>query len=373
MGISPMVFPTVAEIDLAAFADNVQSVRAQLSHSCDLMAVIKADAYGHGATRLATVALREGASWLAVARCQEGIKLRQHGIDAPILILGPVWAEEVSALLAYRLTPTVSSVREAGWLEREAGRRKMRCGVHVKVDTGMGRLGLTTEQMPTLLKCLRRLDSLDVEGLMTHLATADAPGEHLAQLQLERFSEAVEGWAKEGITPTYIHAANSAAVYRYPHSHYTLVRAGLALYGSSAVSAATSLKPVLTWKTRLARLQDVAVGQGISYGHTFVASRPSCIGTLSVGYADGLSRALSNVGEVLVRGQRAPIVGQITMDMCMIDLTDIPLARHGDEVVLIGAQDADCLSADDMAAKCGRIPYEIFCAISSRVTRQYIS
>lgn len=376
MGISPVVSPTVAEINLAAFANNVRSVRAQLSPACDLMAVIKADAYGHGATPLANVALCEGASWLAVARCQEGMQLRQHGIDAPILVLGPVWAEEVSALMAYRLTPVVSSVEEAICLDREAGRRRMDYyEVHVKVDTGMGRLGLTVDQMPALLNRCREFGHLEIEGLMTHLATADLPDEHVTRLQLDRFCKVIEAWAERGFKPRYIHAANSAAVYRYPYSHHTLVRTGLALYGVHPFEApaAMRLQPVLTWKTRLARIQEVPAGHGISYGHTFVTSRPSRIGTLTVGYADGLSRALSNIGEVLVQGRRAPLVGQITMDMCMIDLTDIPLASPGDEVVLIGAQGTDHLTVDEMAARCGRIPYEIFCAISPRVTRRYIS
>jgi alanine racemase len=369
-----VVSPTVAEIDVAAFAHNVRSVRACLSSSCDLMAVVKADAYGHGAAPLALVALREGAAWLAVARCQEGMSLRHHGIDAPILVLGAVCPEEIVSLLAYRLTPVVSSSDEVHWLEREAGRLGVCPAIHVKIDTGMGRLGVMPDQVRQLLDCLDGCPHLSVEGLMTHLATADSADVQTVRLQLRRFCHVVQSCIERGCTPRYVHAANSAALYRYPESHGTLVRVGLALYGSHPFDApaAAALQPVLTWKTRLVRIQEVPTGAGISYGHTFMTSRASRIGTLSVGYADGLCRKLSNTGEVLVQGQRAPLVGQITMDMCMIDLTDIPSARVGDEVVLIGVQGSECLTADEMAWRCGGMPYEVFCAIGPRVARRYI-
>lgn len=370
-----MASPTVAEIDIAAFAQNVRSVRACLSPSCDLMAVVKADAYGHGAVPLAQVALCEGAAWLAVARCQEGMNLRHHGIDARILVLGAVCPEEAASLIAYRLTPVVSSPDEMHWLEREAARLGVCQAIHVKIDTGMGRLGVMPDQALQLLECLDGCPHLHIEGLMTHLATADSADAKTVRLQLDRFCQVVQTCAKRGCTPRYVHAANSAALYRYPQSHGTLVRVGLALYGSHPFEApaAAALQPVLTWKTRLARIQEVPAGEGISYGHTFVTSRASRIGTLSVGYADGLCRQLSNTGEVLVHGQRAPLVGHITMDMCMIDLTDIPPARVGDEVVLIGVQGAERITADEMAGRCGRIPYEVFCAIGPRVSRRYIS
>ncbi len=337
------------------------------------MAVVKANAYGHGAVPLAAVALREGATGLAVTHCQEGIDLRQHGVDAPILVLGPVWPEAVDTLIAYRLTSVLSSLNDVNRLQGAARRRGVCYPIHVNIDTGMGRLGAMPEGVSTLLDRLRTCTSLHLEGLMTHLATADQADDRTAREQLDRFCRVVQMCAARGMAPRYVHAANSAALYRYPDSHGTLVRAGLALYGSHPFDApAAALQPILTWKTRIARLQDVPVGHGISYGHTFITSRPSRIATLPVGYADGLCRQLSNVGDVLVHGQRAPLVGHITMDMCMIDLTDIPAARVGDEVVLIGDQGTDCLTADDVAARCGRIPYEIFCAISPRVPRRYI-
>jgi alanine racemase len=338
------------------------------------MAVVKANAYGHGAEFLATVALQEGASWLAVARCQEGMTLRQHGIEAPILLLGPIWPEEVAALVAYRLTPVLGTLDDAQRFNCEAKRQGLCYPVHVKVDTGMGRLGISPEMMPAFFDILPTWKNLRLEGLMTHLATADLADDRMVQKQLHYFAQVVQAYIARGLALRYVHAANSAAMYRYPHSHGTLVRCGIALYGSHPFEApeAAELRPVLTWKTRLARLQDMPAGYGISYGHSFVTQRPSRVGTLPVGYADGLCRRLSNVGEVLVQGQRAPLVGQVSMDMCMIDLTEVPQARVGDDVVLIGTQGEEQITVDEMAARCDCIPYEVFCAISHRVPRRYV-
>jgi alanine racemase len=374
MGLCPAACATVAEIDLAAFAHNVRLIRSHLSPACQLMAVVKANAYGHGAGALAAVAVQQGAALLAVAQCQEGVALRQEGITAPILVLGTIWPEDVEALMAYRLRPVVGSYEEAVGVQLEAERRGLYCPVHVNIDTGMGRLGFLPRMVPALAQKLGTYTHLRVEGLMTHLATADTADARTVHEQLDRFAWVVRAFAAQGVTPRYIHVANSAALYRYPQSHYTLVRPGIALYGSHPFEAseAAALRPVLTWKTRLARVQETPAGWGIGYGHTFVTKRPSVIGTLPVGYADGLCRGLSNVGEVLVHGRRAPLVGLICMDMCMVDLTDIPRVRVGDEVVLIGAQGSERITVEDMARRCGQISYEIFCAIGQRVTRRYV-
>jgi alanine racemase len=374
MGMSPLAQPTVAEIQVMAFAQNVRAVRACLAPTCELMAVVKANAYGHGAEPLAAVALQEGASCLAVARCQEGISLRQAGITAPILVLGPVWPEDVEALVAYRLSSVIGALEDARRLNQEAKRQGQCYPVHVKVDTGMGRLGLLPAMTPDLCDTLQSLRNLHLDGLMTHLATADLADDCTVRAQLRCFYQVMRTCATRGLTPRYVHAANSAALYRYPQSHGTLVRSGIALYGLHPFDApaAALLQPVLTWKTRIARVQKCSSGCGISYGHTFITQRPSRIGTLPVGYADGLCRRLSNVGEVLVHGQRVPLVGQISMDMCMIDLTEVPYAEVGDEVVLLGSQGAACITAEEMASRCGTIPYDIFCAISQRVPRRYV-
>ncbi len=374
MALSSVAPPTVADINITAFTQNVCAVRARLAAPCELMAVVKADAYGHGAVALAAPALQAGATWLAVARCDEGVQLRLHGIDAPILLLGPIWPDEIDALLAYRLTPVIGSLEDARLVHQHAKQRGWQVQVHVNVDTGMGRLGVQPQQMSALLTRMETLTHLDLQGVMTHMATADHHDKRILQAQWRCFCRVVQMLRDRGMTPRYIHAANSAALYRFPQIHGQIVRPGLALYGSHPFEApdADVLRPVLSWKTRLARIETVASGCGISYGHTFVTSRRSRIGTLPVGYADGLCRRLSNVGEVLVHGQRAPLVGQITMDMCMIDVTEIPQAQIGDEVVLIGAQGADRITVEAMASHCGQIPYEIFCAISARVPRRYV-
>lgn len=245
--------------------------------------------------------------------------------------------------------------------------------VHVNIDTGMGRLGVLAAEGARIASDLAACPQVRVEGLMTHLATADTSDTEAVRIQLERFAEVRRLFVARGIRPRYCHVANSAALYRFPESHYTMVRPGIALYGSHPFEAreAVALRPVLTWKTRLARVQAVPAGYGVSYGHTFVTQRPSVIGTLPVGYADGFCRGLSNRGEVLVHGRRVPVVGRICMDMATVDLTDLPQAGLGDEVILIGRQGTETVTVDEMARHCGRIPYEVFCAIGPRVPRQY--
>jgi alanine racemase len=229
--------------------------------------------------------------------------------------------------------------------------------------------------VPALVNALQALPNLRLDGLMTHLATADLADHCTVREQLRRFQEVVRACAAMGLAPRYVHIANSAALYRYPESHGTLVRPGIALYGSHPFAApeAAVLQPVLTWKTRIARIQEFPSGCGVGYGHAFTTQRPSRIGTLPVGYADGFCRRLSNVGEVLVGGQRVPLVGHISMDMCMIDLTGVPHAERGDEVVLLGVQGTERITADEIAARCSCLPYEVFCAIGQRVPRCYVS
>ena len=373
MAVDSVALPTVAEVDISAFTHNVNAVRSRLTAPCELMAVVKANAYGHGAAALAAYALQAGATWLAVSRCDEGAQLRLQGIDAPIVLLGPIWPDEVDALLAYHITPVIGSLDDAWLVQQHAQQHGRRAPAHLNIDTGMGRLGLRPERLPGFLAQLEALTHLEWQGVMTHMATADDLDERVVKMQWRTFCQALSTLRDGGVTPCYIHAANSAALFRFPHMHGDMARAGLALYGAQPCDAlgTEALRPVLSWKTRLARIETVAAGCGISYGHTFVTSRCSRIATLPVGYADGLCRTLSNVGEALVHGRRAPFVGQITMDMCMIDVTDIPQARVGGEAVLIGAQGEDRITVEAMAARCGHIPYEVLCAISARVPRRY--
>ena len=367
--------PAVAEINVNAFAHNIRVVQDCLPPECEIMAVVKADAYGHGAEALGAAALAAGATWLGVARCLEGAALRRHGISAPILVLGPTWGEEIEALLAHRLTPTIGSCAEADRLNREAGRRALAWPVHLKVDTSMSRYGVMPRDCPAFLGRLGDWPHLHLQGVMTHLATADAPDDGGGtRRHLEDFRGVLQAAADRGVKPRYVHAAGSAAIFRYPESRGNLVRPGISLYGSHPFPSrrASALRPVMRWTTRVVRVQSVPAGTGVSYGHTFVTGRPSRLGTLPVGYADGLDRGLSNAGEVLVHGRRARIVGRVCMGLCVIDLTDIPQAQVGDEAVLIGDQERDLLTVDDMATRCGRIPYELLCGIGQQVPRRHV-
>ena len=367
--------PAVAEIDVDAFAHNLRTVRDCLQPDCEIMAVVKADAYGHGAAVLAEAALANGATWLGVARCLEGVSLRQQGIRAPILVLGPTWPEEIDALVHHRLTPTVGRCEDADQLNREAARRRLTYPMHLKVDTGMSRYGLLPQDCAAFFSKLGKWPHLHLQGVMTHLATADASdGDSGVRRQLDDFRGVLQAAAARGVKPRYVHAAGSAGIFRYPESHGNLVRPGISLYGSHPFPSrrACGLRPVMRWATRLIRIQGVPAGIGVSYGHSFVTQRPSRLGTLPVGYADGLDRGLSNVGEVLIRGRRAPIVGRVCMGLCVIDLTDVPQTQVGDVVVLIGAQERDRLTVDDMAERCGRIPYEVLCAVGQQVPRRYV-
>ena len=365
----------MAEINIDAFAHNLRTVRDCLQPGCDIMAVVKADAYGHGAAVLAEAALANGATWLGVARCLEGAALRQHGIRAPILVLGPTWPEELDALVHYRLTPTVGRCEDADCLNREAARRRLTYPMHLKVDTSMSRYGLLPQDCAAFFDKLDEWPHLRLKGVMTHLATADAADDGSGtRCHLDDFRGVLQAAAARGIQPRYVHAAGSAGIFRYPESHGNLVRPGISLYGSHPFPSrrACELRPVMRWTTRLIRIQAVPAGIGVSYGHSFITRRPSRLGTLPLGYADGLDRGLSNVGEVLIRGQRAPMVGRVCMGLCVIDLTDVPQAQVGDEAVLIGAQGQDRLTVDDMAARCGRIPYELLCAVGQQVPRRYV-
>ena len=339
------------------------------------MAVVKADAYGHGAAVLAEAALANGATWLGVARCLEGAALRQQGIRAPILVLGPTWPEELDALVHHRLTPTIGRCEDADRLNREAARRRLTYPMHLKVDTSMSRYGLLPQDCAAFLDKLGEWPYLRLQGVMTHLATADAADDGSGTRgHLDDFRAVLQAAAAKGVKPRYVHAAGSAGIFRYPESHGNLVRPGISLYGSHPFPSrrACELRPVMRWTTHLIRIQDVPAGTGVSYGHTFVTRRPSRLGTLPVGYADGLDRGLSNLGEVLIYGRRAPIVGRVCMGLCVVDLTDVPQTQVGDEVVLIGAQGKDRLTVDDMAERCGRIPYEVLCAVGQQVPRRYL-
>jgi len=359
--------PTAAVINLGALEHNFNEV-ARRAPGKKILAVVKAQAYGHGA---AVVSRR----LLGLALVEEGMELRRAGIDAPILVMGSLFPKQAEALVASRLTPVVYTMDTARALAHAAQKLNTVVSVHVKIDTGMGRIGIASEEALEFIKNLRGLPGIDVHGLMTHFADADLRDKEFASKQMDRFDVLVRSLLESGIAVPLIHAANSAAVIDYQRALFTMVRPGVMLYGYNPLDAGAApadLLPVLSLVTRIAFLKKVAVGVPISYGRTFVTRRESLIATLPIGYADGFSRGLSNKGEALVMGRRVPVVGRVCMDMCMVDVTEVPGVAEGDDVVLIGSQGGGRITADDIAVKTGTIPYEVLCGISSRVPRIYL-
>jgi alanine racemase len=362
--------PTWLRIDLDGLAHNLRRLR-QIA-GVPLMAVLKADAYGHGAVRVARTALVNGATMLAVATLSEGRALREADITAPILVLGytPPW--QAREAVALGLTCTVFDRDVAQALAKAATTLRRVASIHVEVDTGMARLGLQPEQTLAFLQMLATLPALKVEGLYTHFATADEADTAFAEAQLGRFSQVLAEVTAAGLRPPLVHAANSAALLRFPTARFDMVRPGVACYGLSpgpATPLPADFRPVLSFHSEVAQVHDHPTGTPISYGGTFVTPRPSRIATIPVGYADGLRR-VPPWREVLVRGQRAPIVGRICMDYAMVDVSDIPGVKRGDPVVLIGTQGNAQITTDEVAGWLGTINYEVVTGILARVPRE---
>jgi alanine racemase len=367
--------------------DRAPESKARAVRRPQIWGVLKADGYGHGAAAIATTLESAGIQGLCVALLEEGIELRLAGLRCPVLVMGGAYGrfrDGVEALLAHQLTPVVYDRAQIDAIARAArfvGRGKVQ--VHLKLDTGMGRLGAREEQLDEILRALRAAPELELEGLMTHLACADA--EDLAETheQLAHFERLCARIEAAGFRPTLRHAAGSAAVFRVPRAHLDVVRPGIALFGVHPCAPALvhehgrtpNLKPAMRVLSEVIALRDVPAGCAIGYGHTWRASRPSIIATLPMGYADGLSRALSNRGAVLIRGTRAPIVGTVSMDLTMVDVTDIPGASVRDEVVVLGPQRGPLgegsIGAEEIAAHIGTIAYECLTNVSRRVPRFY--
>ncbi len=338
------------------------------------MAVVKANAYGHGAVEIAQTLIHHGVVRLAVFSIEEGIALRQAGITVSIIILGPIFREQLEDLFAYRLTPVVSDPSILTALGQCAANGSSPYPIHLKIETGMGRLGLTQNELEIILAKHTFPSSLRLEGLMSHLADSDGLDPDSTNQQINRFERAITAIRKEGFSVPMIHLSNSAGIVRFPSAHYSLVRPGIMLYGYHTMPhtvQAPDLKPVLSLTTRIAQLRLIQPGETVSYNRTFMAKRPTQIAVLPIGYSDGLNRQLSNRGHVLVRERRAPIVGRVCMDMVMIDVTMIPSVTVGDEVVLIGQQGNERITADNLAEWAGTISYEVLCAISPQIPRLY--
>lgn len=367
-----------AEIDLNAVSHNVRALRNITHAGARLMAVVKADAYGHGAGEIARQALRHGADALGVADIGEAVQLRKAGIAAPVLIFGHTPPEQASRLVQFGLTQTVYSLPYARELCQALASRSHKIKIHLKIDTGMGRLGLPVHDMADAMDQALRILSLtgiELEGIYTHFATADSADKTFTLQQFDRFTDLANRLRQEGIQPPVAHAANSAATIDLPGTHLDMVRTGIALYGlypSPEVSRSRiDLHPVMALKSRVVQLKQVPSGSTISYGATCITPGPTTIATIPVGYADGLNRLLSSRGEMLVRGERAPVAGRICMDMTMLDVGHIPEVQENDEVVIFGTQGDAQIHVDEIAASLNTINYEIVTCFA-HVPRVYI-
>jgi alanine racemase len=365
--------PTWADIDLDAFDQNVASVSATLPPRSKIIAVLKADAYGHGAVELARRCHPDHVAMIATALLEEALELRQAGIDLPLLVLGPLGEEQVAMAIEHRITLGVPGPEELEIVARAARERDI--AIHLKLDSGMGRMGVVETELPNVAEIMRSAPRLRIEAFYTHFANASDPEDAFTTEQAARFDTLVETLRQAGITAARRHVANSAAAARGLVREGDFVRAGITLLGAQPLDRAPSpppgLQPLMRWRTEIARLKDLPEGHVVGYGKTFTTTRPSRIATIPAGYADGYSRGLSNRGEVLVRGKRAPIAGRVSMDMTNIDVTDIPGVAIGDEVVLLGSQGGETITVEEIAKKLDTISYEVFCGVSARVPRVY--
>ena len=374
--------PTWAEVSLGALKHNFRTIQSHVGPDVTVCAVVKADSYGHGAIECARALEADGAKWLGVTTTEEGVRLRQAGITVRILLMTGFWRGEEEAVVEHRLTPAVWQEESVALLERAAANLgATKFPVHLKLDTGMSRLGVTPEHLLAFLPCLRNTPHLALEGVFTHLASSEVIDASDVEVQASRFARALDKIHHSGYSPHYTHIANSAAIVSRPQMHRNFVRPGISLYGYYLPFVSSSgapveqkpldVRPVLSWKTQIIGLRDVPAGAGVGYNARLVTSRPSRIAVLPLGYADGLNRHLSCTGRMLVRGQFAPIAGNVSMDITLIDVTDIPTAQIGDVVTIIGTDGDKSITAWEHATISHTIPYEILCGINTRVPRRY--
>lgn len=364
------------EINRSAIAHNVRAIKALLAPQTDLMAVVKADAYGHGAVTVAQTALQSGASWLGVATVPEGIELRQAGIDAPILVMGAVNdPAEVRAIAYWQLQPTIVNPKQALVFSETLAvldQANLSVPVHLKLDTGMTRLGFSWQHAVELARLVQQLAHLETVSIYSHLATADDPDPTVMRQQHERFEQAISALAEADLLPAKRHLANAAATLANPALHYDMVRVGLATYGlypAPHLRSAVDLRPVLSVKARITHLKTIPAGAGVSYGHQFIAPQSMKIAVLGIGYADGVPRILSNRLEGVLHGQRVRQIGAITMDQMMVDVSAIKSVQEGDVVTLLGQAGRHVLSADQWAKMANTISWEILCGFKHRLPR----
>jgi alanine racemase len=376
--------PTKVVVSLKAIRNNLKHLKKKVGKDIKILACVKTDAYGHGIERVSKTIHKE-VDYLAVASVDEGVFLRKIGVKLPILILNCILPEEVKGVIKYNLTQTLCSFEVAYALDKEASKKNKKATVHIDIDTGMGRIGVRLPDAVDFIKKVKKLKKLNIEGIYTHFPSAD-DDENFTYKQIETFGELIKKLETIGIEIPLKHTANSAAVMNFPKSYFNMVRPGLMIYGyypSPYVKRTVKLEPALSLITRIVCLRKLPKGATVSYGRTYTTSRPSMIATLPIGYGDGYSRALSNKGEVIIHGKRAPVVGRICMDQTMVDVSKIPGVKIGDEVVLIGkqalnrtcsgsGQKNETITVEEIAAKIGTISYEVVCMIGKKVKREYI-
>jgi len=366
---------TIAEINLSDLIRNFRQVRSCIPTGCKILAVVKANAYGHGIKEVSKELEYAGVDMLGVAHVEEGIILRESGIKSKILVMGGITDDYSVDIVRWGLTPVVYTLSFANALSEAAISNSNTLPVHIKVDTGMRRIGVLPEMTGELVGDIVRLKGLRIEGIMTHFAEADLQNREFVREQLDSFNSVCKTIREMGIDIPIRHTANSAAVLDMAESHLDMVRPGIMLYGyspSSFLSPMADLRPVMTLKSKIVHIKKVPSKTGISYGRTFTTTRETVMATIPIGYADGYSRSLSNLGQVIIKGRLAPVIGRVCMDMTMIDVTDIPGIKQGEEVIIIGGENEVRITADDIAAWTGTISYEVLCGIGERVDRVYI-
>jgi len=374
--------PTWAEVSLANLRHNFRVAQRHIGTDVTICAVVKADAYGHGALECSRALEAEGATWLGVTSLDEAIPLRDGGVRAEILLMTGFWRGEEEELVRLQLTPTVWEPSQIESLDKAAGKLGTKTRVHLKVDTGMGRLGVGVDGVGAVCSVLKSSPNVVCEGLSTHLASSEVLDAPSVEEQLANFASARRIVREAGLNPKFIHTANTSAVISRPETWNNMVRPGIALYGYylpferagrevSGKKLQMAVKPVLTWKTRILALRDVHANQALGYGGIYVTKAPARVAVLPVGYADGLNRHLSSHGRVIVRENYAPIVGRISMDLTLVDVTGLPDVAVGDEVILLGASEGLSVDAREHAAQAHTVVYEILCGISKRVPRRH--
>lgn len=363
---------TRATVNLDHLRHNLAVIR-RLAPSCGVAPVVKADAYGHGSVAVSRALSAAGAQMLSVVLVEEGIELRQAGIDMPILVLGSAYDGGYEAMIEHNLTPAIGRVDQLQALAKAAGDGK--ASLHLKIDTGMNRLGIQPDEVEQLADALSKHPNLNMDGVLSHFANADLGDRKFNKSQLQSFHNACKNLEMRGHKPQWRHIANSAAVLSFPEAHGSLLRPGLAVYGYNPMGPKkkTGLRPVMSWTTQPVHIKTISKGCRVSYGGVWTAKRDSRIATLPVGYADGYPRSMTGKASVLVGGMRVPVVGRICMDLIMADVTDAEVVDLSSEIVLMGEQGNESITADDLAKWAGTIPYEIICCVGRRVPRTYVS